>query len=380
MVIKAPCNNTSGLPRDNILRNWLENDLELSGSSSKISVIDDRLKAIDNKYSEYAPLGAALARLEREVLVNEKEYLSTLHGLNLAKLRKQNIELANNLSMIDAPFFPLKPLPGKRLLLLVVSLLAGIALVLGTILANYFLDNTIKTTYNATKFSKRDVIAALPNFEKLSKGVDNELLKNNLCKQIEGSLAVKFFEYQVQDHQPKNINIFSHKDKEGATYFSVFYALHLVEEGYKVALYLPEYKVEKLSNFGPKFSNSGIDIHSYKSNKNYMAALNVSGLANSGAVNTNYDFVLYLLHNLSNYQIPANIINGSDINLMILDASRVWLASDSHIVDLYEKACKKPAQIILNKVSESNLEGIYGEIPKIRSAFRVLIKRVLLRN
>ena len=48
-----------------------------------------------------APLGATLKRIEREINVAEKEYLSLLHSLNLSKLRQQNIELSSNIKAVQ---------------------------------------------------------------------------------------------------------------------------------------------------------------------------------------------------------------------------------------------------------------------------------------
>ena len=46
-----------------------------------------------------------MKRLERKIDIAEREYLSLLHSLGLAKLRQQNVELKSNLKLIEVPFF-----------------------------------------------------------------------------------------------------------------------------------------------------------------------------------------------------------------------------------------------------------------------------------
>ena len=93
-------NTTEGLPRTNLLNDWLTNYLGVEENESKLEVIDKRLNNFDNIFNDLAPVGSKLKQIEREVDINEKEYLSILHGLNLAKLRQQNLEMSNSLSEI----------------------------------------------------------------------------------------------------------------------------------------------------------------------------------------------------------------------------------------------------------------------------------------
>ena len=108
-------NSIEWVPQESLLNEWLSKIVELEESKGRLQVFEMRMKQYDGIYQEFAPLGSTLGRLEREISVNEKEYLSVLHGLNLAKLRQQSLEMSNNLKVIDNPYFPLQPLPSHLL-------------------------------------------------------------------------------------------------------------------------------------------------------------------------------------------------------------------------------------------------------------------------
>ena len=52
--------------------------------------------------------GSTLKRIDREISVAEQEYLELLKGLNLAKLKVQDVELSSNIKAVDPPYYPLR--------------------------------------------------------------------------------------------------------------------------------------------------------------------------------------------------------------------------------------------------------------------------------
>jgi succinoglycan biosynthesis transport protein ExoP len=83
-------NNTNGTihrkdyPERTSSTSGLASYLAVEENEAKLSVIMKRLNSFDDLYKELAPVGSNLKRIEREVDINEKEYLSILHGLNMA--------------------------------------------------------------------------------------------------------------------------------------------------------------------------------------------------------------------------------------------------------------------------------------------------------
>ena len=95
--------STEGLPIQRLLDEWLNNIISIETNKAKEKAVTGRLEEIADKYEEFAPLGSGLKRLEREIDVHEREYIQMIHDLNMALLRKQNIELSASVSIVDNP-------------------------------------------------------------------------------------------------------------------------------------------------------------------------------------------------------------------------------------------------------------------------------------
>ena len=97
-------NSIDGLPISKVLPDWINNVVESEKLKAQINVINGQNNDFKEVYAEYAPAGANMKRLEREISVAEQGYLEILHGLNLAKLKLQDSEMSSNLKTIDSPF------------------------------------------------------------------------------------------------------------------------------------------------------------------------------------------------------------------------------------------------------------------------------------
>ena len=86
-------NSIDGLPISSLLNDWISNIIEAENLKAGLQVLGDRIKEFQKQYSIYAPAGANIKRIEREISVSEQEFLEILHGLNLAKLKMQDNEL-----------------------------------------------------------------------------------------------------------------------------------------------------------------------------------------------------------------------------------------------------------------------------------------------
>jgi len=84
--------SSEGVNSNEILTQWLENMISFEESKAKLAALHNRRIEFQRTYEQFAPLGAKLARIEREINVYEQQYLSVLNSLNLAKLKQQNLE------------------------------------------------------------------------------------------------------------------------------------------------------------------------------------------------------------------------------------------------------------------------------------------------
>ena len=144
-------NSIDGLPISKVLPDWMNSVVETEELKAKIKVLGGQNNDFQEVYAEYAPAGANMKRLEREISVSEQGYLEILHGLNLAKLKLQDSELSSSLKTIDTPYYPLSPNPTKRTVLIIAAAFLGGILTLGIIFIMEYFDDTLKNSISASK-------------------------------------------------------------------------------------------------------------------------------------------------------------------------------------------------------------------------------------
>jgi uncharacterized protein involved in exopolysaccharide biosynthesis len=96
-----------------MLDEWLKNTIDYVEAKAALVVLARRKMDFVRTYQKYAPLGAMLKRIEREIKVAEQSYLELLRSLNLAKMKQQNLEMATNIKIVDPPYFPISAMPAS---------------------------------------------------------------------------------------------------------------------------------------------------------------------------------------------------------------------------------------------------------------------------
>jgi len=364
-------NNTpEGLPRANLLNEWLGNYLAVDENTAKLKVIMKRLDSFDAIYKELAPVGSNLKRIEREVDVNEKEYLSVLHGLNMAKLRQQSLEMSNNLSITDFPFLPLKPQPSKRLILVIMAFVATFILTMAILIGKALLGKTVQSTGRAEKFTGLKFLSAFPNYASVDKMVIVEDLNTSILSHFKSNFVVKHKEAFSKSKEPVIITISSIKKGEGKSYITQMLSEKFSDQNNSV-LYL-KYEDDSSETI------PGITYKSYTHNDAFKNAKSSSEWLNSlGKDTSSYSIIFIELEELSKFSVPDTLLNGVTANLFVLSAERVWSESDSRTLNLFSNLTSVKPLIILNRADIDRLEAIIGEIPKRRSNARRVAKRVV---
>jgi uncharacterized protein involved in exopolysaccharide biosynthesis len=351
-------NNTiEGVPQQNLLNRWLEEILSADEADARLNVYVDRRKEFDRQYSEFAPLGMQISRLEREVSVNEKQYLEILHGLHLAKLRQQNIELSNNLQVMDNPTFPLKPLSSRRLLLIIISFVTSFFLILAYFVTKELLDSSVKNTAKAEQLTGLKIFSALP---------DNVGLNNLSINKIENTLldyAVSNLKIEIESGENVSnnylITILSSREQEGKTYAGLKLAEKLYSLDSSILFITNDESIEDSETDDRKLRIAKYDITS----KLFGAKSVDNLLPEFSRVNgSNYNFVILEIPAISINALPNQLVKNSRLSLMMLDARRSWTNSDNSILNLYRKASGNDNRIMLwlNHVDTDNLETLIG--------------------
>ncbi|OYU95926.1 MAG: hypothetical protein CFE21_05800 [Bacteroidetes bacterium B1(2017)] len=372
-------NSIEWVPQNSLLNEWLSKVVELEEAKGRLMVYDQRLKQYDGIYKEFAPLGSTMNRLEREVAVQEKQYLSVLHGLNLAKLRQQSLEMSNQLKVVDNPFFPLQPQASKRGMLIMVSFLAGFILLLAYYVGSELLDKAIKSPDRVEKVIGLPLLSALPEHEKLDdKGVKIDEVQSSLLQQIINTL---FIDLKKIDPSAKSytIIIFSTKGKEGKSFVAEKLVNKLSRIRNKVLYLYPETSGTpgkyldadnpKLIKFQYQVNDGMIDyhgiqdfIHANESESNDLSEVSYNVLE---------------IPSLNKNPIPAHLVEQAQYSIMVVHAAKSWTQADNFQLKTYLKLANGKISVLLNHVKPDLLESIYGEIPKRRSAVRKKLKSIL---
>lgn len=363
-------NTSEGVPRANMLNEWLNNYLAVDENEAKLKVIIKRLEGFDGIYKELAPIGSNLKRIEREVEINEKEYLNVLNSLNMAKLRQQSLALSDNLSITDFPFLPLKPEPSKRVILVIMAFVATFILTLSFILAKSMLGRTVQSPERAEKYTGLKFLSAFPNYKHLDRTVNVEELNQSILSHFRAKFTIQHNEAFNQSNEPIIITLASIKKGEGKTFIGKK-IINKLTDNFSSILYL---STEAL-NYDNSVKVSSIV---YQQDDHFNSAKNISDwFLRLGIKKSDYDIIFIELEELSKFSIPNTFLNGVNSNLLVLSAERVWSESDSSALKLYTGLADVAPMILLNRVELDRLEAIIGEIPKSRSFVRRITKKVV---
>jgi polysaccharide biosynthesis transport protein len=393
-------NSVEGLPINTTLSQWIVKITEAENLKAKIKVIDESNKDFEKQYSIYAPAGANIKKIEREISVSEQGYLELLHGLNLAKLKLQDNELTSNLKTVDPPYYPLQAMPTKRAVLVVAAGLVGFILVLGVILVMEYLDDTLKNGKKAAKILQIPALGMIPKISLNPGRVNLSFVQNRLLEIITQNI-----EQGVAAANPggkaKTLVFVSTGEKEGKSVLSANIAKKLIQKGNKVLVLQygpPQQKVRQQRRFpivsrllgyqDPRvdFDNPFLaDPSTYLPssfyyvcdiNEQYLNAGNYVEILKQRGITLSFipDYVLIELPSLINNNYPAKLIVGADMPILICRANRLWADADQVALDNIQSLSGNKLHFIINGVDIKETEMLLGDLPKKTSSVRKKIK------
>jgi len=406
-------NTIDGIPLNDILNEWLKNLVTFAEAKAGLQVLDTRKRDFQKNYEIMAPLGATLKRIEREISVNEQEYLSLLHSLNTAKLQQQNEALATNIKPLDPAYFPLSPKPSKRkILVLAAGLLGFLIIAFGILLAEYF-DNTIKTCERAEKLTGLKQAVPMMKISGKYKSYNLSFISNRLvellAQEIKLRLSASSNEADILS-SAKVITVFSTLEQEGKT----FIANKLVNKfrmiGEKI-LYLnysfkspEEFSAENpkpttdnvkakpkgflkrlLSNISNIYQlvddglSKNVDDMTYFIDETFMEKQDVLELVSTTSLSSLdiYKYVFIEIPSILYYPFPNDLVKKSDLSLLVVRANREWKSADLGSLKMLSDSLSTPPLAILNAVEIEEIETVLGTLPKKRSLMRRVAKKLI---
>ncbi len=396
-------NSVEGVPTAKILPEWVDHVVETENLKAKLKVMDKRNEEFEQQYAKYAPAGANLKKIERQINEAEQEYLEILHGLNLAKLKFQDTQLSSNLKAVDPPYFPLKPIPSKRKIIVIALVFLSIILLLGSILLMEFFDNTLKNISRAEDQLKIPALGMLSKVFKTNNEIDLVSIQDRLVE-----LAIQNLNRTLKTQQtagkPQVITLLSTQKNEGKTVIAANLAKKLKYAGKSVVVLnhsddckpvtgskkfpllsrILGYEDPRIDYDHPFLANPNTYLDSgaylkYEVDRSFYSAKNCNELTikASSIPEKNLDYVIIELPNILDTNYPADLIMASDLVVLVCRSNRLWSKADDNLLNNIKELANSKLQFIINGVALDEVESLLGELPKKRSKARSKIKNIL---
>ena len=342
---------TDGVDIEKLLESWVDATLALDASEARLEVFEERKAYFDREYRRMTPLGTQLTKIERKIRVKEEYFLEVLHGLNQAVLHKQTLSMSSDGLRVSVPAtYPSKPLPSKRLFLVIFGFFIGIVLPYLIAFLYDLLDQSIKTKNRAEFFTNKKVIAGFPSKSYRLSNMDVDM--SQLYRKSMNQLMQRILDRREKS-KSVTINIL---------HFSIHSRKETFIDFLKNALDFEEisYRIDDFSHIAEP------SMGRYKDYIN----------AKEGTSKERVDVEIVVHPNILEFNYNKSRIQKSAINLYVLNSKSVWRVADTYKLNELNALELKDDHIVLMNVKDYDIENIVGEIPKKRSQIRVFLKRL----
>jgi hypothetical protein len=362
--------------------------------------MDQRNKDFQQQYSIYAPAGANIKRIEREISVSEQGYLEILHGLNLAKLKLQDNELTSNLKTVDPPYYPLEPIATKRSVLIIAAALVGFILVLGVILSMEYFDDTLKNIRRAAKTLQLPSIGMVPKILLNAGSYKLSFIQNRIIE-ITTQNIEQFLSTQNSKNTVKTILFISTTAKEGKSVLVGNIARKMKHEGKKVLVLnyskmqapVKQQRTFPILNRFLGYQDPRIDFNNvflsdpadymeaseyffYSLNEQFFKAKNYTEILELNNISLSFtpDCVLIELPALIYNNYPSELISDADMSILVCRSNRLWAEADQAALNNLLPLAANKMHFIINGVELKEVESLLGDLPKKSSGLRKKVK------
>jgi len=369
--------STQGVPISSLLEEWLKNALIYEEAKASLVVLSRRKMDFVRTYQRFAPLGAMLKRIEREITVAEQSYHELLRSLNLAKMRQQNLKMATNIRIVDPPYFPLNARASKAKYLVVAAFLIGFLLVAFIILILEYFDASLRNPERVAQNVNLKLAGAYPYVGSNVQMKNMVKITNRLSEMIIQNLKLQLTHNAVYPAQkPYFILFFSTQDNTGKTFLSHKIANKLRTYGEKVMIlnYTSDRALE--SDDGDFNMDYPYDIKD-----SFVKATNLKDLIDKNILrreNYPYDYIFLEIPSIIFNDYPLELMNDIDASLMILKSNNKWNKADVSALEMLENVLREKPMVILNEAEDYAVEELISGIKvKKNSAFKKSVKKVM---
>jgi polysaccharide biosynthesis transport protein len=362
----------SNVPEKTVVTDWLSSVIEFEGTNAQIVTLNGLREEFNVIYSQYAPMGAMMRRLERKINVAEDEYMSLVKNLGLAKLKQQSVEVSSANTILDPPNYPTHPQPDKRKMLIIAAAFVGLLITLFTILAFDLMDSSLRNAAKATSETGLEVESIFPVISKRrKKKIDIDYIEKKSIDAITRKLILHSLTLQ-KEKGPVICIAFSTLENEGKSFLMQRIAADLSSIGHKVLLLYP--------HEAPKADNTDFDIAQYLVSRDFYRISSFRSLETPYLVPDweNYSFIFVEFPGILHSSFPVNLFKSADNCFLVCRANRSWSKADANILaEVLAVTDPVKPRILLNGVALEEMESLVGELPKKRSWIRLKMKQIL---
>ena len=334
-----------GLSANSIVTEWLATVLLAEKSRAELAVMKLRKQELDQKYTQFSPVGSTLKRKGREINFSEQSYLSILTALNTARLRQKNLQMTSaTLKIINAPVLPLEAEPSKRKMMVAAAGLATLLFVLGFFILLELLDRTLRDKVRAERITKGRVIGTFPGKAYLGQRRFTKQYREIASRYI-GNAAVNYFD---PAKQPNVLNILSTERGDGKSLIAEHLAAFFREANMKVRIVS---------------WNKDFDIE----RKEYLLAEKLGDFVHDtpGEVPlAEADVVLVEYPPFATSSVPKELLRHAALSIVIAPANRTWKDTDQLLFEKAEKLSgRTPVVLCLNCAGRDVVQTFTGLMP-----------------
>jgi hypothetical protein len=319
-------------------------------------------------YQRFAPMGATLKRIEREIKVAEQSYLELLKSLNLAKMKQQNLEMATNIKIVDPPFFPISAKPSKVKYLVPAAVIMGFLLIVFIILVLEYFDTSMKNPSRVIKETGLRLAGAYPLLGG-NNSADFRIFTKRLIDIIIQNLKMSVAD---SDKDPKIVLLMSTINATGKTLLGNKIVNRLREMGESV-LYLNYTLDEDYENIDEDYNYS----ITYKVEDNFIDYKDLRDFIKQKALrkkNKPYSYIFVEIPSIIYHTYPIPFLQEVSFAFYIVKATERFTKADKLALDTFKEVCPVEPQAILNMVEAYALSDILAEVPKEQKQSMVITK------
>lgn len=369
--------STQGVPISSLLEEWLKNALIYEEAKASLVVLSRRKMDFVRTYQRFAPLGAMLKRIEREITVAEQSYHELLRSLNLAKMRQQNLKMATNIRIVDPPYFPLNARASKAKYLVVAAFLIGFLLVAFIILILEYFDASLRNPERVAENVNLKLAGAFPYVGSNVQMKNMVKVSNRLIEMIIQNLKLQLTHNAVYPAQkPYFILFFSTQDNTGKTFLSHKVANKLRTSGEKVMIL--NYSGDNTIESDDEDFNMD---YPYSIHENFAKATSLKDLIDKNILrheNYTYDYIFLEIPSIIFNDYPLELMHDIDASIMVLKGNNKWNKADKSALEMLESVLREKPMVVLNEAEDYAVEElISGVKTKKTSPFQKSFKKVI---